>query len=102
MSWKVDHFLKRENGVLTNENYGFKTKRCSPQMDDLIGSECDVFNKYRELVIVEFRYARNNFQGKLNNGLSQLNVCSKVFTLAKESRKIDKMDANSYGKVLKE
>lgn len=102
MRWKVHYFLKGENGVLTKENYGFKTKRCSPQLDDLIGSESDVFNKYRELVIVEFRYARNNFQRKLNNGLSQLNACSKVFALAKESRKIDEINANSYGNVLKE
>ena len=68
MRWKALRFLgKLDNTV--QENYGFKTRKCLPCVEELIDFKDDMMYLVK---IIEFRNANNSFQAKLSSDIKRM------------------------------
>ena len=98
MRWKALQFLGKLNNTV-QENYGFKTKKCLPCVEELIDFEDDMMYLVK---IIEFRNANNSFQAKLSSDIKRMKTNDNLLIQADKSRNIYLMSKDTYTKHLTE
>ena len=69
MRWKASFFENsdcNEDDGNTNNSFGFKSRKCPPQNEDLNNFEADVYNMIKN---IEFRHIREDFQDQLQEDI---------------------------------
>ena len=66
-----------DNEGMNNNNFGFKSRKCPPQNEDLNDFEADVYNMIKN---IEFRNVRDDFQDQLQEDIKKINISTKPFT----------------------
>ena len=74
---KLDHSRK--------ENYGFKTRKCPPCVDELVNFENDMMKMIKN---IEFRKIKCTFQTKLMSNIKKINESNEFLIPADKSRNI--------------
>ena len=86
MRWKAFFFEQdgeqdgenyEEQGIDQDENnkYGFKSRKCPPQIEDMEKFEDELLDMVRN---IKFRRVRDDFQDKLKDDIKQINNSSKA------------------------
>ena len=81
MRWKAFFFDRNEedsSDVVTNNSFGFKSRKCPPQNNELDKFEADLLDMVHN---VKFRNVNNKFQNKFNKDISKINNSTKAFYL---------------------
>ena len=94
--------LQHIGGKLDNtvqENYGFKTRKCLPCVEELADFENDMIYMVRN---IEFRNANNSFQTKLSSDIKRMKTNNNLLIPADKSRNIYLMSKDIYAKHLTE
>ena len=81
----------------SKETYGFKSRNCPPIAEEGANFEHDHMMMIKN---IQFRNIKNNFQTKLKNDISDIQICQKVLVPADKSRNIYKMETADYKKLL--
>ena len=98
MRWKTLQFLgKLDNTV--QENYGFKTRICSPYVEELTDFENDMIYMVRN---IKFRNANNSFQTKLSSDIKRMKTNDNLLIPSDKFRNIYLMSKGTYTKHLTE
>ena len=95
MRWKTLQFLGKLNNS-GKENYGFKTKKCSPCVDELVYFENNMIKMVKK---IEFRKIKCTFQTKLMSHIKKINESNELLIPADKSRNIytiQKDDCSKY------
>ena len=74
MRWKAHFFLKEDSNDETKqerESYGFKTRKCPPQCQEMENFEKDVMNIVKNL---ELRKIKDEFQDRLKEDVKKINA----------------------------
>ena len=96
MRWKALQFLgKLDNTV--QENYGFKTRKCPPCVEELVDFENDMMYLVKN---IELRNANNSFQAKLSSDIKRMKTNDNLLIQADKSRNIYLMPKDTYTKHL--
>ena len=82
-----------------NNNYGFKSERTPPQINDLIDFETDLYRMARS---VSFRKVSNPFQNKLACGVKTINSSPNLFVPADKTTNLYKVEVKNYEKLLQD
>ena len=99
MRWKAMAFLGKLEAT-GQETYGFRTRNCPPQIDELSKFEIDIMNMLKN---IQFKPVVNNeFQSKLKSDIEIIKSTNEILVDADKSRNIYKMDKNEYNKLLLE
>ena len=109
MRWKAFYFLNNdaESEVSTsedeepiiNENFGLKSKRTPPKIDEMIDFERELFEMVEN---IQFQEVNDSLQSKLKEDVKKLDSSDDIFVQADKSRNMYKMDGSSYDKLLTE
>ena len=94
--WKALEFLGNLEST-EKETYGFKSRNCSPIVEEVANFEHDVMMMIKN---IQFKNINNDFQTKLRNDISDIQKCEKVLIPADKSRNIYKMETADYKKLL--
>ena len=79
MRWKAFFFDKdtdQDNESTDSNNYGFKSRKCPPQNEEMDKFQTDLLEMVRN---IEFRNVKDKFQDKLNEDINRINKSSKAF-----------------------
>ena len=63
------------NSAIDN-NFGFKSRKCPPQNEELNNFEADVYDMIKN---IEFRQVRDDFQDQLQHDIRKINNSTKAF-----------------------
>lgn len=112
MRWKALFFMKdnddsrRENTETTQDvaeddncNFGFKSRKCPPQIKELIPFEDDMLQMIENL---RFRNTSNQFQDKLREDIKNIKRSGKLLIPADKTRNLYEMDNPLCEKLLRE
>ena len=109
MRWRAHFFLKGKDRTsqsddedatnVTQEKFGFKSKRTPPQIEEMTDFENDLLSIVDGL---EFRKTGNKFQKKLSEDVKRINGSNKVLVHADKTRNIYLMSPREYEKLLNE
>ena len=100
MRWKALFFLRNEDDLQDASSlYGFKTKKCPPQIEELRLFEEDVSYMIEN---IKFRKVTDNFQKKLKTDIQTLKKSEKLYIPADKTRNFYKLDNSEYQKLLRE
>ena len=101
MRWKAVFFdqKKKDDKSENADNFGIKSKKCPPQVNDMIAFENDLFYMIKN---IKFKQVKNDFLDKLNNDLSEINNSSQIFVFADKTRNMYEMPKESYTKLISE
>ena len=80
-------------------HYGFNSRRCQPQIDELKFLEDDMAKLIES---VEFRRPRDNFQNTLQKDISHIRHSQALFVPADKTRNLYRMGKAQYEKLLLE
>ena len=94
MRWKAAFFQNESESIF---NYGFKTRKCPPQYNDLMDFEDDL---HKMISNVQFRIVNNDFQTRLKNDIRSIHSSEKVFVFANKTKNIYEMEKSHYEKLL--
>ena len=98
MRWKAMAFLGKLEAS-SNEKYGFKTRYCPPQIEELSKFEIDMMHMVKN---IEFKHVQNEFQNKLLADIESINNTKEILVDADKSRNIYKINETDYKKLLLE
>ena len=102
MRWKAFYFLKEENyddDLPKEEKFGFKTRRCPPQISDMIPFEDDMLKMIEGIT---FRKSNDNFQKLLSADIKRIKQSDKMFVPADKTQNYYQVSKDQYEKLLKE
>ena len=102
MRWSAFFFLRNEDEedeCGDGMHYGFDSRRCPPQIDELNSFEDDMAKLIES---VEFRRPRDNFQNTLQNDIARIRDSQAVFVPADKTRNLHRMGKTQYEKLLRE
>lgn len=97
MRWKACFFESENDLEASVNNYGFKTKKCPPQVKDMIKFEEDMHELVKS---VQFKRVKNEFLNKLKEDAREINQSSKLFVFADKSRNIYEVAKETHDKLL--
>lgn len=99
MRWKATFFdgKRKDAEQEKTNNFGFKTRKCPPQVAEMILFENDLFNMIKN---IKFKTIKSDFLDELSNDLSMINNSSQVFAFADKTRNMYEMAKESYTKLL--
>lgn len=101
MRWKA--FFSEQNKTDRNNNesshFGFKSKKCPPQNEDLNNFEADVYDMIKN---IEFRQVRDDFQDQLQHDIKRINNSTKAFIPADKTVNYYEVDKATHNKLLKD
>ena len=80
-----------------NNNYGFKSRKCLPQIEDMEKFEDELSDMVRN---IKFRRVRDDFQDKLKDDIKQINNSSKALISADKTTNLYELDKTQYDKSL--
>ena len=78
-----------------NNNFGFKSRKCSPQNEELNNFEADVYDMIKN---IEFRQVRDDFQDQLQHDIRKINNSTKVFIPADKTTNFYEVDKTTHDK----
>ena len=101
LRWKAYFFDHHDEHAQNedNNNYGFKSERTPPQINDLIDFEADLYRMARS---VSFRKVSNPFQNKLACDVKTINSSPDLFVPADKTTNLYKVEVNNYEKLLQD
>ena len=102
MRWKVFFFDRNEedsSDVVTDNSFGFKSRKCPPQNNELDKFEADLLDMVHN---VKFRNVNNKFQNKLNKDISKINNSIKAFIPADKTSNFYTLDKTQHDKLLRD
>ena len=99
MRWKAFFFLNGTSSEDDKERYGFRSRKCPPQVDELKAFEDDLCNMIDNVV---FRPVPCEFQDKMKKDLKRVKECSSVVVAADKSRNLYRMPSGKYKSVLRD
>ena len=101
MRWKAFFFENsdcNEDDGDSNNNFGFKSRKCPPQNEDLNNFEADVYNMIKN---IEFRHIRDDFQDQLQEeDIKKINNSTKAFIPADKTANYYQIDKATHNKLL--
>ena len=102
MRWRAFFFLRSDDEEVEQEeeeHYGFNSRRCPPQMDELKPFEDDI-----EKLIgnIQFRRPRDNFQKTLQRDSATIRGSKDIFVLADKTKNIYRMEKAQYERLLRQ
>ena len=98
MRWKALQFLSKLDNTV-QENYGSKTRKCPPCVEELVDFEDDMMYLVKN---IELRNANNSFQAKLSSDIKRMKTNDNLLIQADKSRIICLMSKDTYTKHLTE
>ena len=102
MRWKAFFFDRNEedsSDVVTNNSFGFKSRKCPPQNNELDKFEADLLDMVHN---VKFRNVNNKFQNKLNKDIGKINNSTKAFIPADKTSNFYTLDKTQHDKLLRD
>ena len=96
MRWKALQFLSKLDNTV-QENYGSKTRKCPPCVEELVDFEDDMMYLVKN---IELRNANNSFQAKLSSDIKRMKTNDNLLIQADKSRNIYLMPKDTYTKHL--
>eukprot|EP00794_Sanderia_malayensis_P012450 gene12450-biopygen9924 len=101
MRWKA-FFVEKQNkddppSNNHNENFGFKSRKCPPQNEDLNPFENDLLNMIKH---IQFKNTHGDFQDQLRKDINRINNSSKAFIPADKTTNYYELDKEQYDKLL--
>ena len=103
MRWKANFNLNKDdenrNTKTENETYGFKTRKCPPQCEEMENLKKDLMNIVRN---IKFKENTDEFQRKLKKDNKKIKSSPNVFVLADKTGNIDECKPEEHSKLLKE
>ena len=101
MRWKTFFFensdSNEDDGSTNNNKFGFKSRKCPPQNEDLNNFEADVYNMIKN---IEFRHVRDDFQDQLQEDIKKINNSTKAFIPADKTANYYEIDKTTHNKLL--
>lgn len=97
MSWKAFFYDKPDTEDRTDNKFGFRSKTCPPQHNDLSKFEADLLNMAKN---VRFKKSQDQFQQQLKKDIKQINSSSMAFVPADKTTNLYKLDKDQYSKLL--
>ena len=102
MRWRAFFFLRSDDMEVEQreeEYYGFNSRRCPPQMDELKSFEDDV-----EKLIgnIQFRQPRDNFKKTLQKDAATIRGSKDMFVPADKTKNIYRMERAQYERLLRQ
>ena len=101
MRWKAFFFensdSNEDEGSTNNNKFGFKSRKCPPQNEDLNNFEADVYNMIKN---IEFRHLRDDFQDQLQEDIKKINNSTKAFIPADKTANYYEIDKTTHNKLL--
>ena len=101
MRWKAFFFEKNDrrnsDDSTNNNNFGFKSRKCPPQNEDLNNFEADAYNMIKN---IEFRHVRDDFQDQLQEDIKKINNSTKAFIPADKTANYYEIDKATHNKLL--
>ncbi|KXJ25355.1 hypothetical protein AC249_AIPGENE10664 [Exaiptasia diaphana] len=92
---KTDHNSDDDN--VDSNNFGFKSRKCPPQNEDLNNFETDVYDMIKN---IEFRQIRDDFQDHLQQDIRKINNSTKTFIPADKTTNFYEVDNATHDKLL--
>ena len=102
MRWRAFFFLKSDDEVVEQgeeEYYGFNSRRCPPQMDELKSFENDMEKLIEN---IQFRRPRDTFQRTLQRDAAYIRGSRDIFVPADKTKNIYRMERAQYERLLHE
>ena len=102
MRWRAFFFLRGEDQEAEqgeDEYYGFDSRRCPPQIEELKSFEDDMVKLIRS---IEFRRPRDNFQRTLQRDAAHIRGSEDIFVPADKTRNVYQMGKMQYERLLHE
>eukprot|EP00795_Rhopilema_esculentum_P011087 gene11087-biopygen13455 len=101
MRWKAFfHKKPKEDDQQTedqNKTFGFKSRKCPPQNEDLDAFESDLLNMIKH---IQFRKTHDQFQDQLREDIKKINASTKAFIPADKTTNYYKLDSELHDKLL--
>ena len=102
MRWKAHFFLKEDSNNETKqekETYGFKTRKCPLQCEEMEHFKKDMMNIVKNL---ELRKMKDQFQDKLKEDEKKINASPNILVFADKTSNIYEQKPEEHRKVLME
>eukprot|EP00117_Sycon_ciliatum_P039764 scpid84717/ scgid29334/ len=99
MRWRAIFYLSgdRKEDDQEGENFGFKTRKCPPQVDEMKKFEDDM---YEMIGSVTYRSVHNELQDKMKEDLQTISSSNDIIVPADKTRNLYKMPPEEYRKLL--
>eukprot|EP00794_Sanderia_malayensis_P007476 gene7476-biopygen6026 len=101
MRWKAFFYEKSSKEDPPNDDrnntFGFKSRKCPPQNEDLTPFENDLLNMVKH---IQFRNIHDNFQDQLRKDIQKINRSTKAFIPADKTTNFYELDKNQHDKLL--
>ena len=103
--WKAFFFEQNKDKNKTNRdsdnedsnNFGFKSRKCPPQNEELNNFEADVYDMIKN---IEFRQVRDDFQDQLQHDIRKINNSTKAFIPADKTTNYYEVDKTTHDKLI--
>ena len=103
MRWKAFFFLKGENAPeptdRDDEHFGFKSRKCPPQVEEMKGFEDDLLSIIEG---IEVRRASDPFQDRLRKDIEKIKDTDDIIARADKSKSLYGMPKEQYQKLLRD
>ena len=99
MRWKAFFYLRGEeaNQQPTEEKYGFKSRKCPPQVEEMRAFEEDMA---KMIETISFRKVSNTFQDQLKKDVEKVKKSYGVLVQADKARIMYAISKDQYSKLL--
>lgn len=84
------------NSAIDN-NFGFKSRKCPPQNEELNNFEADVYDMIKN---IEFRQVQDDFQDQLQHDIRKINNSTKAFIPADKTNNYYEVDKTTHDKLI--
>ena len=102
MRWKAFFYEKSSKEDTPNDDrnnkFGFKSRKCPPQNEDLAPFETDLLNMIKH---IQFKNTHDNFQDQLRKDINKFNNSTKAFIPADKTTNYYELDKDQHDKLLK-
>ena len=99
MRWKAYFYLHPEKKSDQNENFGFKSRKTPPQVEEMTGFEDDLL---RVVENVQFKNVKCHFQSRLSKDVKSIKRSDHMFVPADKTSNYYKLTKPEYDKLLKD
>ena len=98
MRWKAFFFKNNQDGE-HQDNFGFKSRKCPPRIEELAAFEEDLLKMIEE---VQFRRSSDDFQQRLRTDIGRIRKCKDVIVPADKTRNMYTVGPDQYEKLLQD
>ena len=95
--WKKPTHTQRRFRHRTDDKYGFKSRKCHPQHEDLDRFEADLVDMVNN---IQFRKTQDEFQTQLNKDIQRIKSSTKAFIPADKTTNLYELDKTQHEKLV--